>query len=81
MVPRRREIRAGARTIYAAQTIWNHWQGFIHHFTTSLNKGVREGIHNNIQRAKRRAMGYRNPGNFQHMARFIAGDLRFDHPL
>jgi transposase len=66
---------------YAAQTIRNHWQGIINHFTSKLNNGVLEGINNKIQLAKRRARGYRNPGNFHNMIHFIAGDLRFDHPL
>jgi transposase len=66
---------------YTAQTIQNHWQGIVHHFTSKLNNGVLEGIHNKIQLAKRRARGYRNPGKFHLVIHFIADDLRFDHPL
>jgi hypothetical protein len=79
-VPSDREIRTAPLPIRGTDHP-DHWQGIIHHFSSTLNNGVREGIHHNIQLAKRRARGYRNPGNFHHMIHFIAGDLRFDHPL
>ena len=64
-----------------AKTVKAHWQGIINYTKYKISNGILEGTNSKIQLAKRRARGYRNKKNFINMIYFIAGKLKFNHPL
>lgn len=57
-----------------------HWRGIVEYVKSNISNGILEGINSKIQLAKKRARGYRNPGNFINMIYFICGKLKFDYP-
>ncbi len=66
--------------IKLANIIKAHWRGIVRYVKSNISNGILEGINSKIQLAKKRARGYRNPGNFINMIYFICGKLKFDYP-
>jgi len=64
-----------------SNTVVSHWTGITNYINTKISNGLIEGINSKIQLAKRRARGYSNINNFINMVYFIAGKLKYNHPV
>jgi transposase len=65
-----------------AQTVQDHMEGILGHWTSGLTTGFLEGLNSVFSAVKRKARGYRNSEYMIAMLYFVAGKLRFpfSHP-
>jgi transposase len=63
-----------------AQTVKNHWEGFMHFFDSRITNGIAEGINSIIQSIKRSARGYKNKEYFRTMIYLRLADLPLPLP-